>query len=52
LTEPTYTKNIRNENLEELKAYFLILMDSMAINPVVSVGSNPPNSSIEDWAAS
>src|SRR5215471_924066 len=41
------------EEMENINAaYFLILMDSIWINPVVSVGSKPPSSSIEDSCSS
>lgn len=33
-------------------AYFLIRILSIWMNPVVSVGSNPPSSSIDDWCSS
>lgn len=41
-------------NIPESGAYthFLMRMDSMAMNPVVSVGSKPPSSSMEDCFSS
>ena len=32
--------------------YFLILIDSIWMKPVVSVGSKPPSSSMDDWCSS
>jgi hypothetical protein len=46
--------NVSGHRLNEGKNQtdFLILIDSIWMNPVVSVGSNPPNSSMEDCCSS
>lgn len=36
----------------QIQVYFLILIDSIWMKPLVSVGSNPPSSSMDDWCSS